>query len=389
MTRSPPGEPRGGRRPLPRREAPGRRALPAPAAPPEDGLRLPQARRHPRGGLAALAAGLPAAARGLRDAGRLPRRPPPRAGEPARPPRRSAWPTAAWDAPRAGRDLRLPPRDPRPAAARASATRRRSPRCSPATAWPRATRPGPRSARRSCSPASCLAAAPHPGRARLLARTRTRPSPPSASPGAPTRAWGRRAIDTYIVTMTRGPSDVLAALLLAQDAGCAGRPRRGAALRDRGRPARRPHGHGRGSSRTPPTPPTSSRGGRGQPIMIGYSDSNKDAGYVTANWELHLAQRALADALPRRTVTLPSSTAAAARWAAEAGPPTAPSSPSRRSPWAAACASPSRARPSRTATRAATWPSATWTSSSTPCCTSLDARADKSPAREARLASRC
>ncbi len=27
--------------------------------------------------------------------------------------------------------------------------------------------------------------------------------------------------------------------------------------------------------------------------MVGYSDSNKHDGYVTANWELHLAQRAL------------------------------------------------------------------------------------------------
>jgi phosphoenolpyruvate carboxylase len=34
--------------------------------------------------------------------------------------------------------------------------------------------------------------------------------------------------------------------------------------------------------------------GWAQQIMIGYSDSNKDGGYLTANWELHLAQRALA-----------------------------------------------------------------------------------------------
>ena len=33
------------------------------------------------------------------------------------------------------------------------------------------------------------------------------------------------------------------------------------------------------------------RRGSQQQIMIGYSDSNKDGGYLTANWELHLAQR--------------------------------------------------------------------------------------------------
>jgi hypothetical protein len=38
--------------------------------------------------------------------------------------------------------------------------------------------------------------------------------------------------------------------------------------------------------------------------MIGYSDSNKDAGYLTANWELHLAQRAIASVCERHGIGL-------------------------------------------------------------------------------------
>ena len=38
--------------------------------------------------------------------------------------------------------------------------------------------------------------------------------------------------------------------------------------------------------------------------MIGYSDSNKDGGYLTANWELHLAQRAIAALWARHDVWL-------------------------------------------------------------------------------------
>ena len=38
--------------------------------------------------------------------------------------------------------------------------------------------------------------------------------------------------------------------------------------------------------------------------MVGYSDSNKDGGYLTANWELHLAQRALAAVCRKHGVAL-------------------------------------------------------------------------------------
>ena len=38
--------------------------------------------------------------------------------------------------------------------------------------------------------------------------------------------------------------------------------------------------------------------------MLGYSDSNKDGGFVTANWELYQAQRALAEACREAGVEL-------------------------------------------------------------------------------------
>jgi phosphoenolpyruvate carboxylase len=44
--------------------------------------------------------------------------------------------------------------------------------------------------------------------------------------------------------------------------------------------------------------------GRRQQVMLGYSDSNKDGGFVTANWELYLAQRALAASCERAGVDL-------------------------------------------------------------------------------------
>jgi phosphoenolpyruvate carboxylase len=44
--------------------------------------------------------------------------------------------------------------------------------------------------------------------------------------------------------------------------------------------------------------------GRRQQIMLGYSDSNKDGGFLTANWELYRAQEALAAACREADVAL-------------------------------------------------------------------------------------
>jgi hypothetical protein len=67
--------------------------------------------------------------------------------------------------------------------------------------------------------------------------------------------------------------------------------------------------------------------------MLGYSDSNKDGGFFTSNWELYRAETALvalfASCAAEHGITCACSTAAAARWAAAAARATRPSSRSR------------------------------------------------------------
>jgi phosphoenolpyruvate carboxylase len=124
---------------------------------------------------------------------------------------------------------------------------------------------------------------------------------------------GSEVGDVYIVSMTAGVSDVLAPLLFAKEQGlfqqgregekaksalqvvplfetiddlhrCAGLMRELFAL-----PVYRQH--------------LQAWGGR-QQIMLGYSDSNKDGGFVTANWELYCAQKALGEACREAGVAL-------------------------------------------------------------------------------------
>jgi len=108
------------------------------------------------------------------------------------------------------------------------------------------------------------------------------------------RTYGAVVIDTVIASMSQAPSDVLAMLLFAAEFQVADAldlvplfetvddlqraPQVMRALFEN--PEYRRHLRARGDR---------------QQIMIGYSDSNKDGGYIASNWNLYQAQQTLAD----------------------------------------------------------------------------------------------
>ncbi len=121
--------------------------------------------------------------------------------------------------------------------------------------------------------------------------------------------YGPELFGPYIVSMTHGPEDILAPLLLAHWHGLA---RNGDAPEGM---TFAPLFETRDDLRAAPAimtalfehpgyAPHLARVGRQQTIMIGYSDSNKDAGYLAANWELYQAQEALADMCAAQGVTM-------------------------------------------------------------------------------------
>jgi phosphoenolpyruvate carboxylase len=104
---------------------------------------------------------------------------------------------------------------------------------------------------------------------------------------------GPDACDAYVISMTEDVSDVLSVLAMARDAGVDGQldvvP-----LFETVDDLHRAPDVMRALFTLPCYRDHLARRGDGQQVMIGYSDSNKDGGYLTATWQLQRAQRALA-----------------------------------------------------------------------------------------------
>jgi len=115
------------------------------------------------------------------------------------------------------------------------------------------------------------------------------------------------SIKTYIVSGTDAPSDILEVLLLMKETRLAGPGGEGALLRiaplfEEGETLRSAPETMTTLLETSSYARALATSGGIQEIMIGYSDSNKDVGYLASTWELQQAQRRLAKLLNERRI---------------------------------------------------------------------------------------
>jgi phosphoenolpyruvate carboxylase len=121
--------------------------------------------------------------------------------------------------------------------------------------------------------------------------------------------YGAAAIENYVISKTDGVSDVLEVALLLREAGLL-RPRESCLDLDIV-PLFETITDLRGAGRVMDrllSLPTYARllesRGRAQEVMLGYSDSNKDGGFLTSGWELFKAERELVEVFARHGVGL-------------------------------------------------------------------------------------